>query len=39
MMRAFRNIRDMMDWASQNLAKAADDYEQNEHVNQNTLTL
>jgi ESAT-6 family protein len=30
MMRAFRNIRDMMTWASQNLAHSADQYEQNE---------
>jgi WXG100 family type VII secretion target len=30
MMRAFRNIRDMMTWASQNLAHSADNYEHTE---------
>lgn len=33
MMRAFRNIRDMTTWASQNLAKSADTYEEQELAN------
>ena len=38
MMRAFRNIVDMMQWTSDNLARAATEYEAQEAANQASLS-